>query len=131
MRNTLKKEEDKLKNQITESNNCAWLGLWWVFDFWSTAAAALVEKQEAERAKCLALGGGVRVNVTFISPDEWLKKKVENTVEAAAATLPLLLSFLWQRAEKRRNERRVAWKALQLNGVGAVPTEQAQQKMVY
>lgn len=59
------------------------------------------------------------------------KKKVENTVEAAAATLPLLLSFLWQRAEKRRNERREAWKALQLNGVGAVPTEQAQQKMVY
>lgn len=59
------------------------------------------------------------------------KKKVENTVEAAAATLPLLLSFLWQRAEKRRNERRAAWKALQLNGVGAVPTEQAQQKMVY
>lgn len=49
----------------------------------------------------------------------------------AAATLPLLLAFLWQKAEKRRNARRVAWKALQLNGVGAVPTEQAQQKIVY
>lgn len=51
------------------------------------------------KGKVLGTWRGVRVNLTFISPDEWPAKKCRKhcgTVDAAAAaaTWPLLLGFL-------------------------------------